>query len=99
MATPSKIAAAQASDRLTKALINIAAQGLRTHCAGPGDLWISDYAGERQLAIKPCQGCPILDVCGEVASARREPLGVWGGFDRTRSPGQVGRPRRSAAIT
>jgi hypothetical protein len=32
MATPSKIASATAAERLTKALIDLAAAGQRTHC-------------------------------------------------------------------
>ena len=100
MATPTKIAAARASDRLTLAIDEIARQGLRPHCTDQevSHLWLSEYAAERALAIKLCRGCPIFNVCGEVASARREPFGVWGGRDRTRVPGKVGRPPKRAVI-
>jgi hypothetical protein len=35
----------EASDKLTQALINIAARGLRTHCsdAGTSGLWLSEH--------------------------------------------------------
>lgn len=98
MSPPTKIRAARASERLNRALAEIARQGLRRNCAEQGELWISEYAEERQLAIKLCRGCPILDVCDQTASARRESWGVWGGKDRSRSPGKVGRPRKFAAV-
>ena len=78
----------------------LAGQGLRHHCSDPstGWLWTSEDAEDRALAIKLCRGCPILKVCGEVASTRRERWGVWGGRDRTRPPGKVGRPPKTAVI-
>jgi hypothetical protein len=95
---PTKIAQLRAADRLQRAIDVIAAQGLRHHCADEevSYLWISEHPAERQLAIKLCRGCPILTVCDQTASARRESWGVWGGKDRSRSPGKVGRPRKTA---
>lgn len=41
-------AARVASDALTLALLNMASQGLRSHCSDPGtsELWISDRSRE-----------------------------------------------------
>ena len=85
MATPTNIAAARASDRLTKALTDTAAQELRHHCADPelGHLWLSDHESERATAAILCVGCPVQMECWSVARARREKLGVWGSVDFT----------------
>jgi hypothetical protein len=81
-------------ERLTRALINLAAQGLRTHCSDPGShsLWLSEHDGERAEAARLCTGCPVIEPCGEAAGARREKFGVWGGKDVTRMPGTPGQP-------
>jgi Transcription factor WhiB len=86
MASPTKIAAALAADRLTKALIDIAAQGLRHHCADPerGHLWLSEHEPERALAVRLCAGCPVELECWAASVARDERFGVWSGIDRTR---------------
>jgi hypothetical protein len=96
MTAPTKIAAAAASDRLTKALGDLAHQGIFPHCGDPstGWMWLSDDADDRARAVKWCRGCPIFAECGEAASAQRERWGVWAGEDRTRQPGKVGRPRK-----
>ena len=95
MTAPTKIAAANASERLTKAIDHLAHLGMRHHCAD-SDLWTSEHAEDRAEAIKLCRGCPILKICDETASIRREPFGVWGGRERTRFPGKVGRPPKTA---
>ena len=85
MATPSKIAAARASERLAKALIDLATQGLRTHCSDPetGHLWLSDLEAERRLAVRLCSNCPVIMECWDASVAQREEFGVWAGQDRT----------------
>ena len=85
MATPTKIAGARASDRLSKGLIDNAARGLRTHCSDPelGHLWLSDHEDERAVAAILCGGCPVQMECWSVARARREKFGVWGAVDFT----------------
>jgi hypothetical protein len=85
MATPTKIAAANASDRLIKALINVAAQGLRIHCSDPitAYLWLSEHEDERAQAAILCKGCPVEIECWSAAVARRERFAVWGGVDFT----------------
>ena len=94
MSAPSKIRVAIVSERLTNALVDLAALGLRTHCSDPETrhLWLSDHAHDRAQAVKLCKGCPIIRPCGQAASARRETFGVWAAVDRTRSPGKIGRP-------
>ena len=71
---------------LTRALINLAASGLRTHCSDPGsrELWVSDHPAERTEAARLCIGCPVLTPCREAADARDERWHVWAGRDYTR---------------
>jgi hypothetical protein len=86
--------AAQATERLTTALLEAARQKQRPHCGDPAThhLWLSDSAAERRVAAILCAGCPVFDPCGEAATARAEPFGVWGGRDFTRKPyGQAAR--------
>lgn len=100
MSSPNQIAKARASDRLTKAIDDLVAQGSRPHCADQevSHLWLSEHPEERALAIRLCQGCPVLIECWGAASARRETFGVWGGVDRTRVQGKVGRPPKKAVV-
>jgi hypothetical protein len=88
MATPTKIAAARAADRLTKALTDTAARGLRHHCADAevGGLWTSEFEHERAIAAKLCAGCPVHLECWGVAVAYKERFGTWAGVDRIRHP-------------
>jgi Transcription factor WhiB len=80
-----------ASERLTKALIDLAAQGLRTHCSDPesSHLWLSEDRDERARAGRLCAGCPVTMECWAASVARDERWGVWAGIDRS--------PRRSTA--
>ena len=80
--------AAKASERLTRALLELGAQGLRTHCSNPGKehLWLSDVAAERALAAQLCGGCLVIGPCLEAARANRERFGVFGGVDMTPRP-------------
>jgi hypothetical protein len=77
-----------ASERLTKALIDLAARGLRTHCSDPEThhLWLSDHEDERAQAAILCHGCPVELECWAAAAARDERFGVWSGVDRTQHP-------------
>jgi hypothetical protein len=93
--TPS--AARQASDRLNRALLTIASQGLRTHCSDPGihDYWTSDSDAERAVAVMLCDHCPVLTVCRDTAELRQETWGVWGGKDFSRRPGRAKRLKQA----
>jgi hypothetical protein len=79
-----------ASDQLTHALLNLAAQGLRTHCSDPTThrYWLSERESERATAVLLCDHCPILNVCRSTAELRQETWGVWGGKDFSRRPGR-----------
>jgi hypothetical protein len=81
-------AARASSDRLTLALLNLAARGER-HCSDPAShhLWLSEREAERAAAILLCDHCPILTICRDTAEARDERWGVWGGRDFTRRLG------------
>lgn len=77
--------AAQATEALTMALIQLADQGRRPRCSDPGDreLWFSDHQAERDQAAHLCKGCPVLDACHDAAEANREKHGVWAGVERS----------------
>jgi Transcription factor WhiB len=85
---PTKIAAARASERLTKALIDLAAAGLRTLCSDPelSHLWLSERDQERAVAATLCPGCPVQLECWTAARAQRVTWGVWGSVDFTQKP-------------
>jgi hypothetical protein len=82
--------AAQASDRLTMALLNLAARGERTPCSDWSirNLFISESEQERKLAVHACQSCPVTAECLQAALAHDERFGVWGGHDFTRRTGR-----------
>lgn len=54
-----------------------------------------------------CRMCPVMEICGETALARREPAGVWGGMSederkaelRRRSRGTQPRPPKAECGT
>lgn len=78
--------AREASNRLTRALLDLAAAGLRTHCSDPAThhLWLSERESERAAAVMLCDHCPVLQACQDTAVQRDERWGVWGGVDFTR---------------
>jgi Transcription factor WhiB len=84
-------AAAQANDRLTRALLDLATQGERVRCSDPIDhaRWTSDNQRDRQTAMAWCAGCPVIDLCGQAADERGEKHHVWGGVDLACAPGQT----------
>src|SRR5688572_15917181 len=75
----------------TAALVRLAARGLRTHCSDPSahDYWTSEHHEHRELAVRWCSGCPVLEPCCEAAEARGERWGVWAGVDRTPRPYKI----------
>jgi WhiB family redox-sensing transcriptional regulator len=42
-------------------------------------LFYSEHLDDIARAKAICAGCPVREACFEVALARREPFGVWGG--------------------
>ena len=89
-------AARQASDNLTRALLNMAARGERTHCSDPAThhLWLSEHPAERAVAVTLCDHCPVVDPCRHTAEQHDERFGVFGGRDFSIRPG---RPKKKAA--
>ena len=79
----------EAHDRLTRALVAIAARGLRTHCSDVElhSYWLSDDQQEREVAARLCRGCPVLSPCGDVG--QYEHFGVFGGVDRSPRPYKI----------
>jgi hypothetical protein len=88
MTTTHLRAAAEANDALTQALINAAARGIRPRCGDAEVAWmfLDDGPRPRAIAATYCAGCIIWQECDEVGQHQR--FGVWGGVDRTRSPGR-----------
>ena len=84
-------AARQASDALTRRLIDLARQGIRPRCGDyeTSHYWTSEHEAERKQAAQWCTGCPMFLPCGQPAEANQERWGVWGGRDRTVRPGKA----------
>jgi hypothetical protein len=79
----------QPSDQLTQALITAASRGLRPDCSDAGSwLWLCNDPADRRQAAAMCTDCPVFDPCGQAAEERDERFGVWGGVDRTITPGR-----------
>ena len=74
-----------AAEQLTRAMVDLAAQGRRPRCAEPGghELWCSDDTTDRALAARWCDGCAVLAECAAAADEHDERFGVFGGTDRT----------------
>jgi hypothetical protein len=81
----------EASERLTRALITLASRGQRPHCSQPEvhHYWTSEREKERELAVRWCAGCLVLEPCGEAAETQQERWGVWGGAGRTPRPYKI----------
>lgn len=82
-----------------RALIDLDANNLRTHCSDPttSALWLSDDRGERDQAKKLCGRCPVILECGGAAKGWGITFGVWGGRDFTKSwagGAKAGRPKK-----
>jgi hypothetical protein len=91
-------AARVATDQLTRALLDMAARGQRSHCSDPTchHLWLSEHDAERATAVMMCDHCPVLTARRTTAELRQETWGVWGDKDFSRRPG---RPMQSACPT
>jgi hypothetical protein len=78
--------AREASDRLTRALLDLAAAGLRTHCSDPRHTTSGCPSARANgaAAVMLCDHCPVLQACQDTAVQRDERWGVWGGVDFTR---------------
>jgi hypothetical protein len=83
-------AARQASDQLTRRLIDLARQGIRPRCGDyeTSHMWTSECEAERKQAALWCAGCPVWAECRNAAETHDERWGVWGGRDRTVRPGR-----------
>lgn len=71
------------TERLTRALLDLAVEGGRPRCAEYGGhaMWTSDDPDDRALAARWCAGCPILTHCYDAAVAEGERWAVRGGRD------------------
>jgi Transcription factor WhiB len=76
-------------DQLTRALLDLVERGLHTKCQGPSvaHLWLSEDQGERDLASRLCEGCPLLRACFLSAAKSGATFGVFGGRDFTTMAG------------
>ena len=48
-------------------------------CAGLTELFFSEWHDDAERAIDICRTCAVQAPCLQIALARREPHGVWGG--------------------
>jgi hypothetical protein len=87
--TNAPASARAANDALTRRLLDLASRGQRPRCGDyeTSHLWLSEDAGERQLAALMCAGCAVWTECGEVG--RYQSFGVFGGRDTTIRPGRA----------
>ena len=71
------------TERLNRALLDLAVEGGRPRCAeyGGHEMWTSDDPDDRALAARWCRGCPILPPCHDAAVAEGERWTVRGGVD------------------
>ena len=55
----------EATDGLTRALLDMSARGERTHFSDSASkhLWLSEHDGERKVAALLRRHCPVEDVC------------------------------------
>lgn len=85
MSGPQRGLRGPADERLTLALLDLAAEGRRPPCGEPGaaDLFLSDDSETRLSVAGHCHGCPILAECEAAAVENRERFGVWAGVDRS----------------
>lgn len=67
--------------RLHEQLIRIRYQ---VPCTDEPLLFTSDTPADRLIAAAICAGCPVQLRCRTYARTANEPLGVWGGDDRTK---------------
>lgn len=86
-----------ARERLTLALVQLAATGGRPPCGEYGGhvLWTSEDADDRAVAVQRCQDCPVLAECHQAAEEADERWHVWGGLDRTPPKRRPGRPAKT----
>jgi hypothetical protein len=79
------------SRRFTRALVDLAGQGLRAPCSDSATsyLWLSNSKEERAHAARLCGDCPVISECGAAAAARDEAFATWAGRDVTK-PGYSG---------
>lgn len=76
--TATYMRAGEAGERLTRALVNAAARGVRPRC---GDyetsyMWLSEDPAERARAALMYSGCPILQPCTEVVGINASACGL-----------------------
>ncbi|WP_345203958.1 WhiB family transcriptional regulator [Fodinibacter luteus] len=71
-----------AGEALARAVAALAETGRRPVCVTDPDAWTSERRADLEQAAPRCQGCPLLDPCGDAGEA--EDFGVWGGRIRDR---------------
>ena len=76
-------AARQASDALTRRLVDLARQGVRPRCgdAETSHMWTSEYEQDRRQAAHWYTGCPAWIGCRNAAEANQERWAVWASKD------------------
>jgi hypothetical protein len=74
-----------ATERLTASLADLETAGRSWPCKGR-DEWISEDRHERAAAAELCAGCPVLELCADMATETKAKFGVYAGRDITPTP-------------
>lgn len=88
-----------AQERLTLALVHLAADGGRPPCGDYNghELWTSDDQHDREIAAARCSACPLIRACHDAAEEADERHHVWAGVDRGSDQHLAERRARKAA--
>jgi hypothetical protein len=83
MTTSHLRAAAEASDALTQALIQLAAKGQRPRCGDSETswMWLDEDPRHRAIAATYCDGCIVWAECDAVG--QHQVFGTYASTDRT----------------
>jgi hypothetical protein len=73
-----------ATDHLHHVLAELADTGQPPACTREPDLWVSDDAVDREIAVHRCSGCRVITECAAAANEVHPPFGVWAARDRTK---------------
>jgi Transcription factor WhiB len=73
-----------ATGHLHRVLAELADTGQSPACTREPDLWVSDDATDRDIAVHRCAGCRVITECAAAAKEIHPAFGVWAAHDRTK---------------
>jgi hypothetical protein len=65
---------------------------VKTPCQEEPELWVSELADSRIIAVTACRSCPAIEWCRKEAEAVRPKWGVWHGRDYSKPSVTVREP-------